>query len=176
MIENNETVKMANKIIIDGYNLILAVREDFPGNLDLEGQREHLLRVLNSSQQLKKFRLIVIFDGRSEVKNLAPSSGRIRIIFSKGRKKADQIIQELVRKDPTPGQIEVVSSDREIQFTAKDHGAKVRESRDFWQQIRLKQNSKSGTGRNKTETDRSLSDREVREWLEIFKNKKSKND
>ena len=167
---------MVDKIIIDGYNLILAVKEDFPGMLDLEGQRDHLLRVLNSSRQIKNSQIIVIFDGRSGVKNSPVMSGRIRVVFSKGRTKADQVIQELIRKDPSPGQVEVVTSDREIQFTARDHGAKVRESREFWRSIRLKRNSKSGGDRRSTAPDRSLSDREVKEWLEIFKKKKSKND
>ena len=163
---------MTRKIIIDGYNLIYAVIDDFPAGLDLPGQREHLIRVLYSSHQLKNSKLIIVFDGRSGIKNPALSSTRIRVIISQGNKKADQIIQELVRKDPKPGQIEVVSSDREIQFTAKDHGAKVRESRDFWQKVHLKQTVKSRNRKNEMEADRSLSDKEVREWLEIFKKKK----
>ena len=163
---------MTRKIIIDGYNLIYAVIDDFPAGLDLPGQREHLIRVLNSSHQLKNSKLIIVFDGRSGIKNPTLSSTRIRVIFSQGNKKADQIIQELIRKDPKPGQIEVVSSDREIQFTARGHGAKVQESWEFWQKVHLKQTVKSRNRKNEMEADRSLSDKEVREWLEIFKKKK----
>jgi predicted RNA-binding protein with PIN domain len=166
---------MTRKIIIDGYNLIYAVNNNFPAGLDLPGQREHLIKVLNSSHQLKNSKLIIVFDGRSGIKNHTLSSARIRVIFSQGHKKADQIIQELVRKDPIPTQIEVVTSDREIQFTAKGHGAKVRESREFWRKIRMKHTIKPRDKKKETEADRSLSDKEVREWLEIFKKKKRNN-
>lgn len=167
---------LSNKIIIDGYNLIKSAKQDFPQSVDLAGEREHLIKILNSSVNLRNQQIIVIFDGRSDTKAFSAADyPNIRIIFSKNRIKADDIIQELIRKDSRPTQIELVSSDREIQFTAKGHGAKVTESKNFWRKIRGKPSQKGSQLKGESPTERDLSNKELKEWLKIFRDREAKN-
>ncbi|MEJ2635858.1 MAG: NYN domain-containing protein [Calditrichia bacterium] len=160
------------KIIIDGYNLIKSVPDGFSRQESLESQREHLLRILHSSPQLNNQKIVVVFDGSSGLPGLHPPRYRgIQVVFSGDKKEADDVIKEMIRTSGSPGNLQIVSSDLQIQFTAKDHGAGVIGSQEFWSQLNSPRASSRTDSSPAYPPDAELSDKEVRKWLELFKNR-----
>jgi predicted RNA-binding protein with PIN domain len=156
------------KIIIDGYNLIKSIESEFPLGINLRQKREHLIKLLASSYISHKKEILVVFDS-DENDQISSNYNykNVKIKYSYKGKKADEVIQELVRSEIKPNQLEIVTSDREIQFTAKQHSASVINAQEFWKKIRKRKNSHSHN------IDRDLSKKEIREWLNIFQQRKS---
>ena len=155
-------------IIIDGYNLIKLNLQHFPENLSLEQQREHLLRLLHSSSLSRNHRILVVFDGSQPV--LPGNRFRyrgIQVLFSGSGKTADDRIRQYILNSPQPESIEVVTSDREIQHTARNLGCQIISSSDFWKRL-TRSPEPEKRSREVGESDRELSDREVKEWLNLF--------
>jgi len=163
------------KIIIDGYNLIKSPLISFPDSDSLEAQREHLLRILQSYPALRNRQVTVVFDGGEPFPG--PHSykyGHIQFVFSGPKKQADDVIQRMIRKAPRPAELHIVTSDRRIQFTARDHGAEVTDSPAFWKMLHATPGptgSEEHTGEKPADR---LSDREVKEWLKRFQNRANK--
>jgi len=161
-------------IIIDGYNLIKSPQINYPDSGSLEGQREHLLRILHSSSLAAGNKIIVVFDGdQSHLPRRKLTFRGIQVIYSPKNKKADDIIREMIRRDSARQEMEIVSSDREIQNSARDHGAQATDSHAFWKRIHSPVPPDPGRNSRPPEIpDRELTDKEVRKWLDIFKNGK----
>ncbi len=162
-------------LVIDGYNLIKRHLSAFRHLPDLEAQRDHLLKLLHSSPALRGQKIVVVFDGSE----MAPARRKIsfrniEIVFSGGHRNADQVIQALIRQRAAREDLEVVTSDREIQRTARDHGATVWGAEQFWQKLH------TSTVSEETEApafpDRELSDPEVQEWMKLFENRSQNED
>ncbi|HFE65606.1 MAG TPA: hypothetical protein ENK14_14495 [Caldithrix sp.] len=165
------------KILIDGYNVIKAPRVRFPGFSSLELQREHLIKVLKSNPQLQRSQTTVVFDSRIYIPpSRTQKHGNLTVIFTPLNKSADEVIQQLVRQSSQPGKILVVTSDRSIQFTAKDHGARAMESHVFWQKLQTRKKNRSVGRGEPQEGATPLSDREVKEWLSLFRSRGGEND
>jgi len=124
---------MSLHLIIDGYNLIR--RSPTLSALDRQGLqegREELIRRLTLYRQLKPFPITVVFDGAGQTihtNNPATRGGSIRVIFSTGGQKADQVIQQMVRKlgEATI----VVTSDRGLQAEVERRHGTVLSSEEF---------------------------------------------
>ncbi len=165
-----------SKIIIDGYNFIKAPGAILPKNESLELQRDHLIKLLHSLPTLRNQDITIVFDGNQPpVAINAPKFRRMKVIFSGAGKEADDIIQNIIRNEANPGNLQIVSSDRKIQFTAKDHGALITNSADFWSQLQSRNKTKQSSG-NQPNADSELSDKEVDEWLQIFQNRSPEDD
>ncbi|MFZ0391978.1 MAG: NYN domain-containing protein [Calditrichia bacterium] len=160
-------MKAVKKILIDGYNVIFKAGSDF-GNLpSLEAKRDHLIRLLSSSPALRSRQVLVIFDSRERQPSAGnPSRKNVRVRFSRPGQEADEVIQQLVRKSANPATVRVVSSDRQIQHTARDHGAQVMEALEFWNSL----HTPAAPRRNKQQAaEPEISDREVEMWLNFFR-------
>ncbi|GAB4375853.1 MAG: NYN domain-containing protein [Calditrichia bacterium] len=165
---------MARKtIIIDGYNVIKSPDIPFPQSGDLEEQREHLIRMLRSNPMVRETKMIVVFDGFTPtVSPVDTGHKNISVQFSGMKKSADDIIREKIRRFPKPSLLEVVTSDRDIQFTARSHGVKVVPVAEFWQKLHGGTQSFPKPQSEPIQKESGLSDREVQEWLALFKKKK----
>ena len=133
---------MAQKLIIDGYNL-LGVRG--PIRADMEHDRAHLIHELGRYAKRKHHQLMVVFDGW---KSGDPCEGQqsmsgITVIFSKLGERADQVIQRLCVEYGSNAV--VVSSDREISDYARSQGNFTISAQEFEQ--RLRQTSSTETRR-----------------------------
>ena len=160
------------QIIIDGYNLIKINQAQFPPDLSLEQQREHLLRLLHSSPHFSGKQITVVFDGAQPVLPASRFRYRgIRVLFSGKGATADDAIRRMIRNSPHPEEILVVTSDREIQFTARDLGSAVAESRHFWKQLTA-HSTTTPSPETEAQKDRELSQREVEEWLELVRQRR----
>lgn len=164
-------------IIIDGYNLIKSPRVSFPQANSLEAQREYLLQILQSSPALRNRQVTVVFDGGEPFPGPHTYTyGHIRLVFSGPRKTADEVIQQMIRKASRPAELHIVTSDRRIQFTARDHGAIVTDSPTFWEMLHITP-VPTGSGEQIDEKPAdALPDGEVQEWLKMFQNRTNDED
>jgi predicted RNA-binding protein with PIN domain len=111
-------------IIVDGYNLIRQWPElAMLDRADLQSGRAALLQELRGYQRAKHHRITVIFDGRERggTSGGTENAGGIGVRYSRQGETADEVIARLVA-EAGDGAV-VVSSDREVQATARRHGA-----------------------------------------------------
>ena len=103
------------RLIVDGYNLLHVGRSlKQLSSVELQLERDQLIRELSAYRQLNPLDITVVFDGwqggwsteKKERKN------GIELIFSKLGEKADEVIKRLVREEGAG--VMVVTSDREI--------------------------------------------------------------
>jgi predicted RNA-binding protein with PIN domain len=107
-------------LIVDGYNLIGSEQ----GLRDpLEPKRNWLVQRLSQYQEIKRFNLIVVFDGWRSGRNeeIVERKNGISIIYSRLNEKADAVIIRLAR--PKGAGSVVVTSDREIRTAVERFGA-----------------------------------------------------
>lgn len=127
--------------IIDGFNLAFKIgsiaTELKNGNIDLAIRK--ISQFVKSRISGNKNRIILVLDGHDDFRPEKSNQSGISIIFSKKPQTADDIIRDFIRTTKNIRQWCVISSDNEILFTAKDHGAQNMKSADF---IRLTAKSK----------------------------------
>jgi len=101
--------------LIDGYNLIRQVPELQAAEAEsLEAGREALLSRLDIFRRRHPAtRITVVFDGPAGVFPPAGGPAGVRVLYSRGRK-ADDWIKELIDASDDPGELVVVSADREV--------------------------------------------------------------
>lgn len=115
--------------ILDGYNIIK--RHPQWARLPLERGRQQLAGFLAGYRwPLPVSRVVVVFDSQ------APQGGdylvgAVTVRFASPS--ADAAIQELLRADPQPRRLLIISDDREILDTARAHGARCQSSAWLWQ-------------------------------------------
>jgi predicted RNA-binding protein with PIN domain len=159
--------------LIDGYNVIYADDElaQFMKDGLLEQAREKLLRLLVQFKAATGHKVSVIFDGSSPYGGL-PVDARmgIRMIFSRKPEKADDIIMEEIVRETNPGQLIVVSSDREIQKEALEFKARTLDAHSFLDLMQSTLESK--TEHKPVEPGQKygqpIAQSEIDEWMEIF--------
>jgi predicted RNA-binding protein with PIN domain len=167
-----------NKIlIIDGYNVIHAEPHRFQKMTHLENRRAHFLKIIKSSPTLQYDKIIIVFDGK-EVKlpGVNESEGKVVVRYSGANREADDVIQEYIREKSHHSELEIVSSDHKIRNAAKDHALTVISSQQFWQKVSPKSHKKQRTSEASSPTDRQLSNKEVQEWVKLFKNRSETDD
>ena len=120
---------MSLHFIIDGYNLIKQTTA--LNKVNFKDSREALIRFLtvHTPQGSKNNTITIVFDGwQGNFYYRADSC--IQIIFSNDRS-ADEIIKQLVERTDNVKNTIVVTNDREVQFYAKQAGAKIEAVEDF---------------------------------------------
>ena len=125
--------------IIDGFNLAFKIKHIVPnlklGKIDLA--IDQLIQYLKSKLTKSGSKIIVVLDGQKYSSQSYPGRAGIKIIFSKKPQTADDIIREFIRSSANISKWCVISSDNEILYTAKDHGAQTMKSGDFLQKSRI---------------------------------------
>lgn len=159
------------KYIIDGYNLLNSPEFNAPLQLDLQDQRNHLIRLIKSHSHFEPCAVTIIFDNSLSFQmGRIKKDGRIVIRFTNPSMEADELIRVLIRKEKKPAELIVVSSDRAIQYAAKDHGARVLSSEDYCRLMRNKQNPLAEDNpkfiRDKYEPN--LDEQELDFWKRLF--------
>lgn len=157
--------------IIDGYNL--GFSDDQITSWIQRGDSDRAIQMI--IQKIKSLipqnsKAILVLDGKRGYFDSQYGASQIRVIFSKKPETADDIIRRIIRHESNPQLWSVISSDHEIQNTARDMGARVINSAEFL---------KSGGKKTKTdvyekEPDMKFNpDREDLDyWLRQFKGDK----
>ena len=123
-------------LIVDGYNLIRqvpALARHEKGSL--EAGRNRLITLLASYKKIKRHKISVVFDGVLSLSEYpAPFSERgIQIVFSSEHNSADDLIMRMVGEEKERAM--VVSSDEAIVRHARNQGADVIRSKEFYDKL-----------------------------------------
>lgn len=151
--------------LIDGHNLIpkLGLRLDEPDD-ELE-----LGRVLQDFARLKRHKVEVYFDGAPPGHAGTRNLGTVRAHFIRLGQTADSAIRARLNKmGKSAKNWVVVSSDREVQSAAKINQAQPMSSDEF---VKLLKNTLASAPKTSAD-EKTLSAREVDEWLDIFNKRK----
>ena len=123
-------------LLIDGYNLLHAVgiigRGIGPGGL--ERSRLALLNFLVESLDPKEAATTTVVFDAQEAPPGAPRAldhRGIKVLFSTGYPDADALLDELIRAESAPRRLTVVSSDHQVQRSARRRKARAVDS-DVW--------------------------------------------
>ncbi len=118
---------MSLHYILDGYNILKQV--SYLTDKKIKDGRLGLIKMLEMSRQLKKQSITLVFDGfdDSQPERLGEN---FKILFS-GSSSADDRIKAIVERSRTPGQMVVVTDDKEIIFFVKKLGANTLKVADF---------------------------------------------
>lgn len=153
--------------MIDGHNLIPKVGL----RLDSPDDEMELAAMLQDFARIKRQQVEVYFDGAPAGQAGTRSLGGIRAHFIRLGQTADSAIRaRLKRMEKEAKNWIIVSSDREVQSSARAVRAQVLSSEEFARTLReVRETSiKSNTGEKK------MSSAEVEEWLKLFSDNKNK--
>lgn len=155
------------KIIIDGYNLIHA-HPELKKKIEREAEkvREILIGVLAEYIRTRKEKLILVFDSAERgVVYKSPRPSRLQVRFSKPGLSADQMIVRMMKSEPQPQKLTVVSSDyKDIGVVANSLGVELLSSETFWRRV----SEKRKVDKKDTEKPTSVAESEVEYWLREF--------
>lgn len=119
-------------VIVDGYNVAML---GWPA-LDLVGQRNTLLDVLENVAKRFLAEYAVVFDGTDVVGAAADRRREVRVVFSPAGVIADDVIRDEVRRQPHDRQIIVVTADKQIVNDVKALGANTMSNAQFLDAVR----------------------------------------
>ena len=155
-------------IILDGYNLLHALRPGFADSGNLDRERRWLEAQLETLRKKRRARLLLIYDGAVGVTSEGQRRKGFEVYVSRPPRQADDVILNLCRKlEGTKGLIVVTSDFHDI--GRRLHGLPIRHvtSREFagW----LPKSTNEQTKRSsESEKPKDLSADEVQDWLRDF--------
>ncbi len=154
-------------LLIDGHNLISALPDIA---LDDPNDEAKLVEKLKSYAARTGHRCVVVFDGGIPgglSRDL--SSGRVQAVFAAAaRTNADRVLRERIREASDPGQVMVVSSDREVQAEAEARRMRVLSSEAFAVQLVRRPSATPRQKQYEDEWNVHLSPQEIEDWLRLF--------
>ncbi len=113
-------------VLVDGYNVMysLPVGEEWPGAA-LKDRRADFLRRLKAYVGERAHRVTVVFDGGKggSEEGGADHAGAIRILFSPKGVEADDVLRDMVEREPRASDVLLVSSDKSVAGFASSLGA-----------------------------------------------------
>ncbi len=165
-------------LIIDGYNLVFTV----PGldantkSIDIGTVRDNLISLLARYKSIKGYELKVVFDGATYDSHHSLMHKRIisgvEVVFSGASSDADTVIKNLASQRRDPGNICVVTSDREIKNFVKRCGNTVLDSKKFYREVLNTVNiEKESYSEPRSKFEGLSSQEEIDYWLSIFMDK-----
>lgn len=152
--------------LIDGHNLIPKI------GLQLSNPDDELelVQILQEFARMKRQQVEVYFDGAPSASAGTRKLGAIKAHFILLGTSADSAMRaRLNNMAKSAKNWTVVSSDREVQNSAKVNGAKVISSEEF---VKLLQQTLNAVNQKNRE-EKSISAKEVEEWLKLFGQEKS---
>jgi len=169
--------------LIDGYNLLHAVglaNRSLPAK-GLERARTRLLDWLADAIRGRGELLRVVFDAQNSPAASDESDHRgVRVRFA-FRRTADELIAELVRAEPHPARLAVVSNDTQVQDAGRRRGCGVLSCQEFVDRMiqapvaHAPGSPARAAGSPPTEKpEQDATANELAAWLEVFSRPKRK--
>lgn len=154
--------------IIDAYNLMHQIPEmKAMLSTQLEAARENLLRDLQLVKHKMNADFTVVFDGAQSITRRDNSGFAMKVLYSSKQEKADALIKRMIETANKQNTI-IVSSDREITDYARLYAIQFMPSHQFIQEMQTFPEKKFD------KSDIKLNEKEVDEWMDIFKKAKHK--
>ncbi|MGR3310648.1 MAG: NYN domain-containing protein [Candidatus Brocadiales bacterium] len=165
-------------IIIDAYNLIFTISDLDTGTkqVDIGAVRDNLISLLDRYKSIKGYEMKVVFDGTPYNSNHSLTNKRvisgIEVIFSGASSDADTVIKKLASQWRDPGNICVVTSDREIRDFVKRCGNTVVDTKGFYREVLSTVNKeKESYSEPRCKFEGISSQEEIDYWLGVFGDK-----
>jgi predicted RNA-binding protein with PIN domain len=114
--------------LVDGSNLLGALAA---GSRESEVARQALLATLAARLREVRARVVIVFDGGPEAGKSESVLGPLAVRYS-GSRSADDVIAELVGRDPAPSNLIVVTDDRGLSARVRPAGATIASTTEFW--------------------------------------------
>lgn len=156
------------RYLIDGYNLMHALgMGPTPNCVSLERARVRLVEWLAVELHDRTAELCLVFDSTQAGGSVQELRG-IRMLFADART-ADDLIEELIRKEPAAAQLNVVSNDQRIVAAARRRGIATRTCGAFVDWLHSSDEPKAGS-KSICQSEKPIhsSPAEMNEWLERF--------
>ena len=163
--------------LIDGYNLLFAVglaNRSLPPK-GLARARTRLLDWLADAVTGREVVTRVVFDAQKATAASTTFDHRgVRVQFAVGRT-ADEFIEELIRAEPRPDRLAVVSNDGQVQEAGRRRGCTVLSCQEFVDWAIAKPTPvASAPGAPAAEKPEAATPDELAAWLEAFSKPKRK--
>lgn len=155
-------------VLIDGHNLIGQIPGMSLADEDDEGQLVMLLRRYSTAKRGRK--VLVVFDRGVYGHRQTLDGYGISCHFARSPHDADTHLIKQLRSLKRPRDWTLVSSDRQIVRVAEECGARVISSQEFARQL-LAPTPTRPAARPDEKYDVRLSEAEIEEWLELFRNR-----
>ena len=157
---------MAEHVIIDGNNLLFAMRDHAP--LPAVG-RETLVKVIERWARQGEDTVTLVFDGAVPAGDLARqmSPSRIKVRFS-APATADDIIVGMIHRARDPATIRVVTGDKAIRHEARIRRCRHLEAVAFVRELFPSPKASPEPKRPPAEKPEEVPPDEAREWLDLF--------
>ncbi len=157
---------MPRYVIIDGNNLLHSMHEHAP--VPHIG-RESMVKLIRDWASRVSHAVTLVFDGPMPKGGLAKQMqpAGITVLFS-APETADDIIVQMVRAAPDPGQLHIVSSDTAIRHEAGLRRCKHTDSATFIATLFPPKAEHSELQTEKPEKPDVVSAEEASEWLDVF--------
>ncbi len=150
-------------VIIDGHNLIGKMSSISLADRDDE---QKLVDMLANQLRYHHQKVIVVFDKGTAADFVPRRRARgLSVIFARPESSADAVIIEMIKKDPNPKGLTIVSSDNEIRRCAKSRKARVVSADEFARQLESPPEQRP----NSRTHDEEFAAIDVNEWLNYFK-------
>jgi predicted RNA-binding protein with PIN domain len=165
-------------LVIDAFNLMYKFPdlEDFMQNGRLEDARRGILSILLEfrDQWKKPLEIHLFIDGKKRPgdETSQETVGGINVYYSLDLS-ADYAIRMFVKNAPSPGEIRVISSDKQVMYHAKKNRCHVQKSEEFavWIKRTL---SSAGNEPEDVEDSPELSEDDIAFWQTMFSKERKK--
>ncbi len=173
-----ESVENKELLLVDGYNFIFNFfkYEDL-SNEDLSYLREKLIGDLIWYKSQKNCDVIVVFDAMrgSDTERSTYTNDGIKVIFARGGRTADDVIEEMIGKVTGYKRVFVVTSDylqQQVVFRKNIYRKSIRELsieiKDYKEKVRKDiKRLKEGSGRKFFSFEKRLSGKARKKFLEL---------
>ncbi len=124
-----------------------------------------LVGILARHLLYRKQKAIVVFDKGADG-DFAPTlkGPGLRVIFAPPESSADAIIMDMIKQDPNPKGLTIVSSDNEIRRCARSRRARLISAEDYAKRLE----SQPAKSRARGDKEHGPADIDLEEWLDYF--------
>jgi predicted RNA-binding protein with PIN domain len=169
-----ESQALGPETIVDGNNLMYTIDETRRLAIkSVEKGRAELTAMIKRYAEGKGLEVTVVYDGHARETSYERRDGPLRILLSEAPETADERILKLLRKDPDPTRLTIVTSDlKDIGHLAVSYGAKLVTSGRFADRIggsRSPSRARARSGRTTRGKQPKVDDKKIEEWLELIK-------
>ena len=158
--------------LIDGYNLLFATGRLLPraGRGALEASRKWLLVEVVRWHGAGASEVTVVFDAAGAPPGTPAARerhGDVNVLFARGQT-ADDLIEELIRDEPAPRSLTVVSDDNRIREAARRRGCVVLGCLDYCERWVQPRRTAAAVPPAEPVKPEAMTEQERRRWLEAF--------
>lgn len=152
--------------IIDAFNVGYKIPEvaRFIRSGRIHDAMEALIHTLIGYFDNRRDRIILVVDGRPKGRQVPAHRAGMELRYSKKPQTADDLIRQFIRREKHINTWTVVSADREILNTARDHGARVLKPSDLFK----RKNNKRSVSYHGSGEKPSADSVDVDYWKQLF--------